>query len=571
MKKKLQTGLDKLLHCKPLWLLAGWGVLCAAAVLYVYYWRVFYSFDRMSPLVLTALAVAAVSGLYWLFWLVRRFVPTLAGRAALLLAAVGLGFCFANPPMQTPDERDHYLRAYAISTGRFDFDADRGYPADVDLLVSCFPGAYTNGNGGAAIKQYYSLADPENAGSTKLPVGGLHSIANGFADYREGMQAIREGQATGAPRQIEPLVVMLLPYFPQALGMALGRLFGADALGCLYWGRVFNLMVYAVLAYLTLKGLRRWQNVFLAVLFLPLSLYMAASLNYDAQLLGLYALATSLLLREKITERRAWVFVAAVTLMNVTKPWINLLWAFGVLFIKKDAWRAKLKRWAVCAVTFGSGVAVTALCTWYGRSFRFNYGEVGRMLDDVGPLEQLLFVLRNPMRTLAVMWGTLTENQFFLTGLGQFGALDTYVPAVAWLSILLLAAAAFAEARRQSLPVLTNFGLGCFALIYTAGVMMALYITYTPVGMVRIIGLQARYFLPVVPAVLVLLAQCFGRLQRRTGVVYPASKVSAPVTPALLPAAFVIAALGALLLAEIYFVGPVTWTLAELPALAPAA
>ena len=35
------------------------------------------------------------------------------------------------------------------------------------------------------------------------------------------------------------------------------------------------------------------------------------------------------------------------------------------------------------------------------------------------------------------------------------------------------------------------------ALVYAAGAMAAMYITYTPVGMVRIVGLQARYFLCV--------------------------------------------------------------------------
>lgn len=51
----------------------------------------------------------------------------------------GVLFAFANPPMQTPDETDHYLRTYAISMGRFDFDAQRGYPEDVDELVAAFP------------------------------------------------------------------------------------------------------------------------------------------------------------------------------------------------------------------------------------------------------------------------------------------------------------------------------------------------------------------------------------------------------------------------------------------------
>ncbi len=563
MKKDLVKKLLAFVRLPLVLLTAGWGALCVLAVLLVYYWRVFFSFAAISPMLLTVLAVAGVSALYWAAVLTVRFVPCLAGRAAVLLALAGLCFAFASPPLQVPDEGPHYLRAYAISMGRFDFDAERGYPEDVELLMSSFYGAYTNANGGAPIKQYYDLEDPENAGSTKLPVGPQRSVLDQFAAYSAGMAALAAGQDTGAEPVTEPLVVMLLPYFPQALGMAAGRLLGADALACLYWGRVFNALTYALLAYFVFKGLSRWQNVFLAVLFLPLSLYMAGSLSYDAQLLGLYALAASLLLRDKLTTRSLWAFIGCITVINVAKPWINLLWAFGLLFIRRDDWQAKLKRWQACAITFAAGVAVTALFTWYGRTFRFNYGEVGRMLDDVGPMEQFLFVLKNPLRTVAVLWGTLAENNFFIPGLGNFGALDTMVPAVIWLSLLLLVAAAFAEAHRAPLPAVTNTGLAIFVAVYSLAAMMAMYITYTPVGMVRVIGLQARYFLAVAPCALVLASQALGLLQRRAGNVYKLTRARDTALPALLPAGFAVGVLGALLLAETYFVGPVTWVLRE--------
>lgn len=548
--------------------LAGWAVLCAAAVFLVYYWRVFYSFDRFSPLGLTALAVGLVSVLYAAFWAVLHFIPSAAGRAAALLAAAGLCFCFANPPMQTPDESEHFLRAYAISLGRFDFDAERGYPDDVDLLMACFPGAYTNGNDGKPIKQYYHLADADDPDSARLPDGEVRSVADCFAAYRSGLAALRQGQSPTAPVRTEPIVVMLLPYLPQALGITLARLAGFSALGCLYAGRLANLAVYVLLIWLALRGLRRWQGVFLAVAFLPLSLYMAASLSYDAQLLGLYALAAALLLRESFTSRHLWAFAGCILLMNAAKPWINLLWIFGLLFIEKKRWQARLRPWQAVLITLAAALAFSALLTWYGRTFRYNYGELGRMLGStVAPLQQLQFVLRNPLRTLAVLWGTLNENVFFLPGLGTFGALDTPVPAVAYLSAALLVCGAFAEARRRPLCARLNIGLACFAAAYGAGVMMAMYITYTPVGMVRVIGLQARYFLPVLTAGLLLAAQGLGLLQRRAGLTavhHPqAAPLAADALPALLPAGFLAAVLGALLLFEAYFIGPVSWVLSE--------
>ena len=92
--------------------------------------------------------------------------------------------------------------------------------------------------------------------------------------------------------------------------------------------------------------------------------------------------------------------------------------------------------------------------------------------------------------------------------------------------------------------------LALLALVYAAGAMAAMYITYTPVGMVRIVGLQARYFLCVWLALLPALAV----LLRKT--IRPAiteEKAEAAITP--LCACY--AVLGAVLLFQHYFVGPV--------------
>lgn len=553
-----------------LWWLAGWAGVGAAAVFTVYYWRVFYYFDRLSPMLLTALVVAVISALYVGTSLVFRFVKGLAGRTTLLLVLAGLLTVFVSPPMQVPDEKDHFLRSYAISMGRFDFDAERGYPADVDLFCGSFYGAYTNANDGAAIKQYYVPADPEDPNGAKLTVGSVRSVADQFTAWKTGLADLAAGRDTGAEKVTEPLVVMLVPYLPQALGMALARLCGANALGCLYAGRICNLLVYAYLAYLAMKGLSRWRGVFLAVLFLPLSLYMAASLSYDAQLLGLYALAASLLLREDFGKKELRAFLITVVLMNIAKPWINLLWLPGLLFVGKKEQRKKLHVWPFIGVGAAGCFAVTALFTWYGRTFRFHYGEVGRMLGEaVNGMEQLIFSVKNLPRTVAVLWGTLFENEFFLSGLGNFGALDTMIPTVIWLSVLLLAAGTVACCHHRPLRGWTNIGLGLFVALYTLGVMMAMYITYTPVGMVRVIGLQARYFLPTLLLGMVLAAQLIGWLQKKSGVtlqtVSPEAKTAKVLHP-VLPIGFVVAVLGALLLFQTYFIGPITWVIKEIPA-----
>ena len=107
--------------------------------------------------------------------------------------------------------------------------------------------------------------------------------------------------------------------------------------------------------------------------------------------------------------------------------------------------------------------------------------------------------------------------------------------------------------RRSAGDLLSGAGVGgaaLLALVYAAGAMAAMYITYTPMGMVRIVGLQARYFLCVWLALLPALAV----LLRKT--ICPAiteEKAEAAITP--LCACY--AVLGAVLLFQHYFVGPV--------------
>ena len=109
------------------------AVCASLGVVVSYYWRVFYGLDArgVSAAGVTGLCVG-LAVLAGAAALALRRVRDFAKKGAACILLCGVLFAFANPPMQTPDETDHYLRTYAISMGRFDFDAQRGYPEDVE-------------------------------------------------------------------------------------------------------------------------------------------------------------------------------------------------------------------------------------------------------------------------------------------------------------------------------------------------------------------------------------------------------------------------------------------------------
>lgn len=170
----------------------GLAVLCAAVcgVLWAYYWRVFFGLDnRVSPLVVTLGCAAFLEVCLLAGYCVRRFAKGFAAKGAVCIFLCGLLFAFANPPLQTPDEADHYLRTYAISTGHFDFDASRTYPDDVAYLLEAFPGAWVNAHTSAGVG-----TDPDTGAEKAYNTAGyalkqygkegaVQSMADSFALY----------------------------------------------------------------------------------------------------------------------------------------------------------------------------------------------------------------------------------------------------------------------------------------------------------------------------------------------------------------------------------------------------
>lgn len=536
------------------WVLA---VLCAAVcgVVWAYYWRVFFGLDnRVSPLAVTLGCVAFLEVCLLAGFCLRRFAKGFASKGAVCIFLCGLLFVFANPPMQTPDEAVHYLRTYAVSIGHFDFDASRTYPEDVARLMEAFPGAWVNAHTSAGIGTDPDTGEEKAYNTAGYALkqygkdGAVQSMADSFAQYF--------AKDTTQEPVAEPVSFLIIPFLPGALGMALARLFGLGALGCLYGGRIVNLLAYTLLCGLALAKAERFRPAFAAVMLLPMSLFMGASLSYDATLLGCYYLMLALLTRKDWDTRTAAVYAAACVYVNIAKPYLNLLWVLPILLVAKQEWHAKGRRPLWALGSFGGALAVTLLTEWYGSAFRSNYPIIERQGGStVNGGAQLAFVLHNPLRTIAAFWGTLTENDFFAGQLGLFGWKDLPVNFLNLTGpLVLLAAALLAAARPKQKDLFPNRrrvgGMAVLALVYAVGAMAAMYITYTPVAMVRIVGLQARYFLCVwlawLPALAVLLRKtiCPAMTEQK------AEAISIPLFAGY-------AALGAVLLFQHYFVGPV--------------
>ena len=534
--------------CKRLWTKPGIRWLCGyffvllCGVGLVYYWRVAYSLGAGMPgfaAATTLIICGGFSAVYLLVFLAAHFLKqNLALKTAVLVFLAGLCFVFANPPMQAPDETMHFLRAYAVGSGQFLFDEKQQFPNDVNLLVRDFPGAYINGVSGEKL----APDDP--------------TIADAFARYSADKAA-----GAVAPGAFTP-VQQLVPYFPQALGVAVGRLFGADALACMYLARAATLLCYAVVCGYAAAVIRRFSAVLIALAISPVSLFMAGSCSSDGLFMGLTWIFIALCLSDVVTKKRLVVLALCFGLTFHAKyttlallPLLLLLPFEQKPRKGKKALSAAAQRWGVLAVCLAAGVIIYALLTGY-TALASNYGRVPYADTGVDPGRQLAFVFSNLPRYLAVLLYSVYRDKANLFTIGNFGWMDMTVPFVSYfapLFLLFASGVSALEGAREKLRTAWVF-LATAVLMY-GFTYTGMYLTSTPVSLPEINGVQTRYLLGALFALFALASMLMGRTMALQNL-RPGLPQKTPPAWRVLHYGFCFALVSALLLFQAYYIGP---------------
>ncbi|MGD0783359.1 MAG: DUF2142 domain-containing protein, partial [Candidatus Aminicenantales bacterium] len=147
---------------------------------------------------------------------------------AALAPLFGLLYVFATPPFQSPDEPQHFYRAYQVS--------------ELGVIGRKTAGEAAPRAGGLLPRSLKRVAD--------LALDDVPHNIGRYVDPAAVKAALAVPLAPGDREFLEfPTDVLYspIPYAPQAAAIALGRLFQAPPLVLLYLARVFNLAVWILL------------------------------------------------------------------------------------------------------------------------------------------------------------------------------------------------------------------------------------------------------------------------------------------------------------------------------------
>lgn len=396
----------------------------------------------------------------------------------LVGVACAMPLVFLTPPFQVPDEPQHFYRAYQISEGRLRAEVENKIagsrlPSSLINLSGDFLGSRAIHTERSIIKRPWSV----------LPDGfaiPLQPEIREFIDF--------SGAASYSP----------IPYIPQSLAIAVGRMFDAGPLALLYLARLANVTVAILLVSLAVRRSSFNKAGFMAVVLLPMTVYLFASISPDAMVIGSAFLFTALSLQAHANKK--WenidvlMAIACATIFCSIKIVYAPLILISLFSIHTN--ENRMKAVGITAAMIVIPISVTFIWLHTVASLIVPV-RIGTSVAG-----QLHHVVADPLSFFSAISHAFIANKFyFFMTIGLLGWLTLKLPAISYvLPILAFCIAVMPVAQaRAARASSTLLWWGLLVLSSMGLIMLALYLYWTPVGAAVVEGVQGRYFIPILP------------------------------------------------------------------------
>jgi uncharacterized membrane protein len=419
----------------------------------------------------------------------------------LFSLVVGSALVAINPPLRGPDESAHFVRIYSIGEGEL-------IPGNPDAL----------GRRGVMLPSdlyrdfsFFEVERAQQAESRK----GIRTLFEDFWKQREAA----ERAASGLPDpQHQPYggseaysLAPYLPYIPVAIS---SQKLSLSFLSSFYALRLSGLLILTALTAYAIAIVPNVKWAFFSISMLPSALYGRCVLSADGLALTATLVLAALCLRaagSKATDRPAlrsfWMTVSVLT-----KP---AQAAFVLLEGVTDTLSGHLRHSVRAALIVLPGLALTVLWLILGSadvaSWRFQgHGESARDFDIAWKMR---FLFEHPLHFPTILLTSLDQSiELGRQLIGVMGWLDTPLLRPMYPALALLMVLAFLHPLDREKPNRRiAFWSAATVLAYITAIFLIFFLAFTPTGSDRILGVQGRYFVVVLPSVALLIASLIPR------------------------------------------------------------
>lgn len=310
-----------------------------------------------------------------------------------------------------------------------------------------------------------------------------------------------------------------MAYAPQIIGAKIARGLNLSFTNMLRLMKFMNLLVYLIVITVAIRYAKIGKYALMCIALMPTSILQASAITYDGFVLCLVSLGVVLLINEIVSEEEnintklLAIGIIAITIGSLSKMVYAPLVLLAIFIPNKKFASKKSVIW------FKLGILV--ICGWMLATFvlptliSMISPSVTATADlrggDTNSGSQIGNIIANPMAYIKQLLISIFDfenfrnigvpsDSFFTAGnlmLMNYGGTVVCPNKFAYVIMALIMLLICKNKEEKSLNVKTKLGVWGLIFIIVVLIWTAMYLAFTPVGQTAIVGVQARYYLPI--------------------------------------------------------------------------
>ena len=410
---------------------------------------------------------------------------------------IGCLYLFIIPPYVTPDEEIHISSAYHFSNMLLFSEAEE----EKGLL-------FANSN---IVNMPVSMRECD--------ISKIYSQKAKNKNYEKYLSDLFE-KPYNADKRItvtERVTGPVILYFVSGTGMALARLFNMNYAMVLFMGGLFNVILFVICVYYSMKILPFGKKCLFAAAMFPITLQQTCSLSYDNMIISMSfvvtAIAINYALKNEMKRSMFIIYAVASFFLVLSKGGAYFMLVFLPFILGFNKSRLKRKNIIAAAVITLFVILLMARGLYMGTGY--TGGDTAVNVSEQGGAyikwaEEYAYGIKeyihNPLILFRIIKNTVAgQLDFLLQSMvaSPLGWLNIMLPdtlCYSFLFMLLLGTVKYSDSKEQGFNIRQRIVIWVVVLSAIAACAAAMLLYWTPKSYDEIQGLQGRYFLPVLPA-----------------------------------------------------------------------
>lgn len=442
------------------------------------------NFNMSNITFILIMLIEVIAIIYIVIHIIKNYKNQMEKIFLSLCIPLGIAYAIFLIPGSVPDEESHYFRAYEISRGNF-----------------------------ISEKNEYNISKYE------IPISLAYIRKQNVYNYDKMINLLQSKVNEDFKIQEDDLTQSYFPilYVIPALAFFIGKILGLSMMLTLYLAKIFNLVLFMVCGYFTIKLLPFGKIMATIYLLTPMILQQACSVSADAFVNCICIIYVAYIMylvfkEDIITKKERIIYYILAVLLAVSKTvyfpliFISLL----LLFRKKN----KDKEHGNKAMVFIGIILCTIIAmSWVlfisqfrdGREELYSVSEGTKCYTVEGVIEDPGTFLKKVVKSVEV-YGSEYLETFFGSKLGWLNIEISEIVILVYAFLLFVSP--FLEKNKYELSTKQKGILMAVFIIIFLIIMLALYTGWTRVYIKYTIeGIQGRYFIPTL--ILILLCACY--------------------------------------------------------------